>query len=89
MVYGAMGMAGFSTLWTALTFLLRRAVRLRRGTIGLFGLAGLAGVLGAQGASRLADRAPARRPTFLVCVLVGWGLLVRDHLSRRYWRASS
>ena len=78
MVYGAMGMAGFSTLWTALTFLLSGApYNYGEGTIGLFGLAGLAGVLGAQGAGRLADSGHlhAATGTFLVCVLVGWGLL--------------
>jgi predicted MFS family arabinose efflux permease len=78
MVYGAMGMAGFSALWTALTFLLSGApYDYGEGTIGLFGLAGLAGVLGAQGAGRLADRGRLHAATgaFLVCVLLGWGML--------------
>jgi len=78
MVYGAMGMASFSALWTALTFLLSGSpYHYGEGTIGLFGLAGLAGVLGAQGAGRMADRGRLHIATgvFLVCVLAGWGLL--------------
>ncbi len=84
MVYGAMGMAGFSCLWTSLTFLLAAApYNYGEGTIGLFGLAGLAGVLGAQGAGRLADRGLLHVGTgvFLVCVLVGWGFLAFGHSS--------
>jgi predicted MFS family arabinose efflux permease len=85
MVYGAMGMAGFSALWTTLTFLLADApYHYNEGTIGLFGLAGLAGVLGAQAAGRLADRGRLGTATgaFLVCVLAGWGLLAFGHVSR-------
>ncbi len=84
MVYGAMGMAGFSALWTTLTFLLAGApYHYNEGTIGLFGLAGLAGVLGAQAAGRLADRGRLGTATgaFLVCVLAGWGLLAFGHVS--------
>ena len=84
MVYGAMGMAGFSALWTTLTFLLAGApYHYGEGTIGLFGLAGLAGVLGAQGAGRLADRGrlDAATGAFLICALAGWGMLAFGHVS--------
>ena len=76
MVYGALGMATFSGLWTALTFLLAGApYHYSEATIGLFGLAGLAGAAAAQGAGRLFDRGLARPATglFWLAILVAWG----------------
>lgn len=78
MVYGATGMAGFSLVWTALTFLLSGApYGYGEATIGLFGLFGLAGALSAQAAGRLGDRGWTQPATgaFLAAVLGGWGLL--------------
>lgn len=54
---GALSMASFSVLWTALTFLLARPpYDWSESAIGLFGLAGAAGALTATIAGRLADR---------------------------------
>jgi predicted MFS family arabinose efflux permease len=78
MGYGALGMASFSVLWTAIAFLLAAApYHYGEGTIGLFGLAGLVGAAAAQGAGRLADRGRAHAATgaFLLAILVAWGLL--------------
>jgi predicted MFS family arabinose efflux permease len=76
MLYGALGMATFSVLWTALTFLLSNApYHYSEVTIGLFGIAGLGGAFAAQGAGRLFDRGLARPATglFWLAILVGWG----------------
>jgi predicted MFS family arabinose efflux permease len=55
-VYGAIGFAAFSVLWTSITFLLSGApYHYSTGTIGLFGLIGAAGALAANAAGRLAD----------------------------------
>lgn len=78
MVYGALGMASFSVLWTAIAFLLSAApYRYGEATIGLFGLAGLVGAGAAQGAGRLADRGHGHAATgaFLLAIAVAWGLL--------------
>jgi predicted MFS family arabinose efflux permease len=78
MAYGALGMAGFSVLWTAIAFLLARApYGYGEGTIGLFGLAGLAGAGAASAAGRLADAGWTRRATglFLLTAALSWGLL--------------
>jgi predicted MFS family arabinose efflux permease len=78
MVYGALGMASFSVLWTAVAFLLSAApYHYGEGTIGLFGLAGLVGAAAAQGAGRLADQGHAHAATgaFLLAIAVSWGLL--------------
>jgi predicted MFS family arabinose efflux permease len=78
MGYGALGMASFSGLWTAIAFLLSAdPYNYGEGTIGLFGLAGLVGAGAAQGAGRLADRGHAHGATgaFLVAIAVSWGLL--------------
>ena len=75
MVYGALGMATFSGLWTALTFLLAGPdYHYSEATIGLFGLAGLAGAVAAQGAGRLFDRGLGRTATgvFWLAILVSW-----------------
>jgi hypothetical protein len=78
MGYGALGMAGFSVLWTAIAFLLAGApYHYGEGTIGLFGLAGLVGAGAAQGAGRLSDRGRghAATGTFLLTILIAWALL--------------
>ncbi|MEU9303456.1 MFS transporter [Streptomyces sp. NPDC048269] len=54
---GALSLASFSVLWTALTFLLvRPPYGWSESAIGLFGLVGVAGALTATVAGRLADR---------------------------------
>jgi predicted MFS family arabinose efflux permease len=78
MIYGSLGMAGFSVLWTAIAFLLSGApYDYGEGTIGLFGLAGLVGAGAAQGAGRLADSGRGHGATgaFLVAIAASWGLL--------------
>jgi predicted MFS family arabinose efflux permease len=78
MVYGALGMASFSVLWTAIAFLLSGApYHYGEGTIGLFGLAGLVGAGAAQGAGRLADRGRSHAATgaFLAAIAVAWVLI--------------
>jgi len=74
-LYGALGFAGFSTLWVPLGLMLAGAPHhLSTGEIGLFGLAGMAGALGAPLAGRAADRGGASRTTILTAVLltVSW-----------------
>jgi predicted MFS family arabinose efflux permease len=78
MVYGGLGMASFSVLWTTLAFLLSRPpFSYSEGVIGLFGLAGLAGAAAAQAAGRAADRGGASFATgmFLAAIALGWALL--------------
>jgi predicted MFS family arabinose efflux permease len=78
MVYGGLGMASFSILWTTLALLLSGApFHFGSALIGLFGLAGVAGASAAQAAGRAADGGHASGATglFLVAVLAGWGLL--------------
>ncbi|MFI7134476.1 MFS transporter [Nonomuraea sp. NPDC050153] len=54
---GALSLASFSVLWTALTFLLSRSpYDWPESAIGLFGLVGVVGALTATVAGRLADR---------------------------------
>ncbi len=55
-VYGAIGFASFSVLWTPLAMMLSRPpYRFSSGTIGMFGLAGVAGTLSASLAGRMSD----------------------------------
>jgi len=78
MLYGALGMASFSVLWTAIAFLLSDdPFDYGEGTIGLFGLAGLVGAGTAQRAGRLADagRTHAATGAFLLAIAVAWVLL--------------
>jgi predicted MFS family arabinose efflux permease len=78
MSYGALGMASFSVLWTAIAFLLSDPpFDYGEGTIGLFGLAGLVGAGAAQGAGRLADagRTHVATGAFLVAIAAAWVLL--------------
>jgi len=84
MVPGALGMGGFTILWTALTFLLAGpGYRFGEATIGLFGLAGLAGAAAAPVAGRLADRGRARFAITgaFVVLLASWGLLAAGAVS--------
>jgi predicted MFS family arabinose efflux permease len=77
MVYGGLGMASFTALWTALALLLSRPpFSYGEAVIGLFGLAGLAGTIAAQVAGRAADSGGARLATgfFLTAIALGWGL---------------
>ncbi|WP_211210882.1 MFS transporter [Sporichthya polymorpha] len=77
MVYGALGMAGFTVVWTSLAFLMAEDYGKGEAETGLLGLAGLFGAVAALGAGRLADRGWAHRSTgsFLLCVALGWALL--------------
>ncbi len=78
MVLGACQFAGFSILWTALTFLLAGSpYDYGEGAIGLFGLAGIAGATIAPVAGRLSDRGHGRlaQTCFLTAILLSWALL--------------
>jgi predicted MFS family arabinose efflux permease len=75
MVFGACGYAGFSLVWTTLTFLLSDPpFNYGEAEIGLFGLAGLAGALSAMRMGRLHDRGQGRIATgaVLAAVLLSW-----------------
>lgn len=75
MVYGACGFAGFSLVWTTLSFLLSDPpFNYGEATIGLFGLAGLGGTLAATWMGRLHDRGYGRIFTgvVLVSILLSW-----------------
>ncbi len=75
MVYGACGFAGFSLVWTTLSFLLSDPpFNFGEASIGLFGLAGLAGALAATRMGRLHDRGYGRIFTgvVLAAVLLSW-----------------
>jgi predicted MFS family arabinose efflux permease len=78
MVYGAVGMASFSVLWTAIAFLLSGdPYNYGEATIGLFGLAGLVGAGAAQRAGRLHDRGRGHAATgaFLLAIAISWILI--------------
>jgi predicted MFS family arabinose efflux permease len=75
MIFGACGFAGFSLVWTTITFLLSDApFNFGETEIGLFGLAGLAGAIAAMRFGRLHDRGLGRVATggVLAAVLVSW-----------------
>ena len=84
MLYGAMGMAQFSSLWTTIAFLLAGSpYHYGDATIGLFGLVGLAGALAAQAAGRLADRGRHHHSTgvFFALMLGSWALIAAGRSS--------
>jgi predicted MFS family arabinose efflux permease len=84
MVYGVLGMAQFSVLWTTIAFLLSGSpYHYGVATIGLFGLVGLAGALAAQAAGRLADRGHHHRSTgaSFAIMLVSWALIAAGRSS--------
>jgi predicted MFS family arabinose efflux permease len=78
MLMGALTFGCFSTLWTALAFLLS-APPFNDGNavIGLFGLVGVAGAGAATLAGRLADRGRGAHATTATAVilLISWGIL--------------
>jgi predicted MFS family arabinose efflux permease len=68
---GAMGMAGFSLLWTTLSFKLSdQPFNYSQAAIGLLGLAGAAGVLAANVAGGMADENRQRLVTLIACALL-------------------
>lgn len=77
-LYGALGFASFSTLWTSVAFMLDEAYGYGEATIGLFALLGVAGAGAAQFAGRVADAGWARVSTlgFFVTLAVSWAVLV-------------
>jgi predicted MFS family arabinose efflux permease len=78
MVFGACGYAGFSLVWTTLTFLLSDPpFDFGEATIGLFGLAGLGGAVAAMRMGRLHDRGHGRIATgaVLAAILLSWPIL--------------
>ncbi|WP_051713475.1 MFS transporter [Spirillospora albida] len=67
----ALSLASFTSLWTALTFLLARSpYGWSESSIGLFGLVGVVGALTATVAGRLADRGRAQAVTGVGTVLL-------------------
>lgn len=82
-LYGALGFAGFSTLWTSLAFLLDDVYGYGEAAVGLFGLLGVAGALAAQSAGRLADRgwAPVTTVGFFATVAMSWVVLAAGERS--------
>ena len=83
MLLGALSMASFTGMWTALSFLLASEYGYGEAKIGLFSLAGLAGAGIASFAGRAADRgrgvSALRVATALV--LVSWGLIALNTLA--------
>jgi predicted MFS family arabinose efflux permease len=78
MVFGACGYAGFSLIWTTLTFLLSDPpFNFGETEIGLFALAGLAGAIAAMRFGRLHDRGFGRVATggVLAAILLSWPIL--------------
>ncbi|MBS1844001.1 MAG: MFS transporter [Actinobacteria bacterium] len=79
MIYGACGMAGFSLVWTTLSFLLSDPpFSFGEAEIGLFGLAGMAGAISAMRMGGLHDRGHGRLATgaVLAAVLLSWPILI-------------
>lgn len=77
-LYGGLGFACFSVLWTSIAFLLAGApFHYGPGLIGLFGLLGAGGAMMASVAGRLADRGLTRPSTGLLFTLLSasFGLL--------------
>lgn len=81
MLLGALSMAAFSGMWTAIAFLLAgsgdSSYHFSEAQIGLFGLAGVAGALGAPIVGKLADRGFLRHAQYAAWLtqIAGWLLL--------------
>ncbi|MFE2039091.1 MFS transporter [Streptomyces scopuliridis] len=78
MALAAVGMGGFTVLWTASSFLLAGPTYgYGPAVIGLFGLVGVVGAAAASVAGRLADRGRARQVTTggLIVLTGSWGVL--------------
>jgi predicted MFS family arabinose efflux permease len=74
-IYGALGFAAFSVLWTPITFLLTGSpYHYSTGTVGLFSLVGAGGAAAASAAGRIADRGGSHRITAVTVLLLltGW-----------------
>ncbi|MFJ8828319.1 MFS transporter [Streptomyces sp. NPDC102467] len=74
----AVGMGGFTVLWTASSFLLAGpAYKYGPAVIGLFGLVGVVGAAAASVAGRLTDRGRGRQVTTggLIVLTGSWGVL--------------
>jgi predicted MFS family arabinose efflux permease len=82
-IYGAIGFASFSVLWTPLALMLSRPpYQFSSGTIGLFGLAGVAGALSASLAGRMSDMGLTRPLTGITAALLALSWLplkIGDH----------
>lgn len=73
-LFGLLGFATFSVLWTAMALMLSAHYHLGPALIGLFGLAGAGGALAATAAGRRSDRGRTRSTTVLTStlLLVSW-----------------
>lgn len=76
-VFGLLGFATFSVLWTAMALMLSTRYHMGPAMIGLFGLAGAAGALAATRAGRRSDRGHTRSSTVVTSALLlaAWPLL--------------
>jgi predicted MFS family arabinose efflux permease len=82
-IYGAIGFASFSVLWTPIALMLSRPpFQFGSATIGMFGLAGVAGTLSASLAGRMSDigMAPLMTGITSAFLLLSWlPLKLGDH----------
>lgn len=69
-LFGLLGFATFSVLWTAMSLMLAATYHLGPALIGLFGLAGAGGAIAATGAGRRSDRGRSRSTTVVTSVLL-------------------
>lgn len=76
-VFGFLGFATFSVLWTAMALMLTDVYHMGPAVIGLFGLAGAAGALAATRAGRRSDQGRTRSSTVVssTLLLAAWPLL--------------
>jgi predicted MFS family arabinose efflux permease len=78
-LYGTLGFAGFSVLWTSLTFLLAHPpYNYSDAVIGLFGLIGASGAASANIAGRLADKGYTKYATgiFLFSMMASFFIMI-------------
>lgn len=73
-LFGLLGFATFSVLWTSMSLMLDASYHLGPALIGLFGLAGAGGAIAATGAGRRSDRGRSRSTTVVtsLLLLVAW-----------------